>query len=127
MIVLPKPSHWELPPHGAELAATPGVIPGSSGRAVCVPVAPLAHPPEGMPVDVTLEASGDEPSWLQLDRERLSIGGTAPLVAEDRTYRLIIRAHAEQGGDSRLLVWLTIIGQPDRVTLTPQLPGHWTW
>jgi hypothetical protein len=87
----------------------------------------LAHPPAGRPVDVTLEASGDEPSWLQLDREQLSIGGTAPLVAENRTYRLIIRAHDEQGGDSQLLVLLTITGQPDRVTPPPQLRGHWTW
>jgi hypothetical protein len=91
------------------------------------PLPILAHPPEGMPVDVTLEALGDEPSWLRLDRERLSIGGTAPLVAEDRTYRLIIRAHPEQGGDGRLLVWLRIIGQPDRSPVTPRLPGHWTW
>ena len=91
------------------------------------PLPPLAHTPEGMPFDVTLEASGDEPSWLQLDRERLSIGGTAPLVAEDRTYRLMVRAHAEQGGDSQLLVLLTITGRPERVTPPPQLRGHWTW
>jgi hypothetical protein len=83
--------------------------------------------PAGRPVDITLEASGDEPSWLQLDRERLSIGGTAPFAAEDRTYRLMIRAHAAPGGDGRWLVWLRIMGQPARRPVTPQLSGHWAW
>lgn len=87
----------------------------------------LEHSPKGVPVEVTLEASGDKPSWLQLDRERLRIYGTAPLTAADQTYRLIVSAHAEQGSDSRLLILLTITGRSDRITPTPQFPGHWTW
>ena len=82
--------------------------------------------PEEMPVEVTLEASGDQPSWLQLDRERLHIRGTAPLVAANQTYQLSVRAHTAQGSDSRLLVLLTITGQPDRSAPVQQLPGHWT-
>jgi Putative Ig domain len=87
----------------------------------------LERIPEGLPIEMTLETSGDGPSWLELDRERLSIRGTAPVTAEDQTYRFSVRAHAEQGSDSRLFVLLTITGQPDRITPTPQLRGHWTW
>ena len=124
---LPQPSPGELPPHGLRWPPLEASYQAPAGEPFVFPLPPLAHTPAGRPVDVTLEASGDEPSWLQLDRERLSIGGTAPLAAEDRTYRLMIRAHAEQGGDSQLLVLLTITGQPDRVTPPPQLRGHWTW
>jgi putative Ig domain-containing protein len=98
-----------------------------AGEPFMFPLPPLARMPEGIPVDVTLEASGDEPGWLQLDPERLTIGGTPPRTADDRTFQLRIRAQAEQGSDSSLLVVLTISGQPDRSTVAPQLPGHWTW
>jgi Putative Ig domain len=91
------------------------------------PLPRLERMPEGMPVEVTLEASGDQPSWLQLDRERLYLRGTAPLVAANQTYRLSVRAHTAQGSDSRLLVLLTITGEPDRSAPARQLPGHWTW
>jgi Putative Ig domain len=80
-----------------------------------------------LPVEVTLKASGDAPSWLELDRERLSIRGTAPITAADQTYQLSVRAHAEGGSNSRVFVVLTITEQPDRITPTPQLRGHWTW
>jgi hypothetical protein len=124
---LPQPSPGELPSHGLRWPPLEASYQAPAGEPFVFPLPPLAHTPAGRPVDVTLEASGDEPSWLQLDRERLSIGGTAPLAAEDRTYRLMIRMHAEQGGDSHLLILLTITGQPDRVTPPPQLHGHWTW
>jgi Putative Ig domain len=91
------------------------------------PLPRLERTPEGMPVEVTLEASGDQPSWLQIDQERLHIRGTAPLSAANQTYRLSVRAHAVQGSDSRLLVLLTITGQPDRSAPVQRLPGHWTW
>jgi hypothetical protein len=124
---LPKPSLWELLPYSVSWQALQASYQAPAGEPFVFPLPTLARTPAGRPVDVTLEASGDTPSWLQLDRERLSIGGTAPLAAEDRTYRLMIRAHAEQGGDSPLLVLLTITGRPDRDTLPPQLRGHWTW
>jgi serine/threonine protein kinase len=124
---LPQPSPGELPPHRLRWPPLEASYQAPAGEPFVFPLPPLAHTPAGRPVDVTLEASGDEPSWLQLDRERLSIGGTAPFAAEDRTYRLMIRAHAAQGGDGRWLVWLRIIGQPARRPVTPQLPGHWTW
>ena len=91
------------------------------------PLPRLERMPEGMPVDVTLEASGDQPGWLQLDRERLHIRGTAPLMTANRTYRLSVRAHTAQGGDSRLLILLTIAGPPEQSAPVRQLPGHWTW
>jgi Putative Ig domain len=87
----------------------------------------LERTPNGVPVEVTYETSGDMPGWLQFDRKQLLIKGTSPLTAEDQTYRLIIRAHAEQGSDSELLILLTIIGQPSRIPPTPQLRHHWTW
>jgi Putative Ig domain len=92
-----------------------------------LPLPRLERMPEGMPVEVTLEASGDQPSWLQLDRERLHIRGTAPLMAANQTYRLSVRAHTAEGSDSRLLVLLTITGPPDRSAPVRQLPSHWTW
>jgi hypothetical protein len=91
------------------------------------PLPTLERMPEGMPMEVTLEVSGDQPSWLQFDRERLHIHGTAPLTAANQTYRFMVRAHAEQGSDSRLLILLTITGQRDRTTPVRQLPGHWSW
>jgi hypothetical protein len=91
------------------------------------PLPRLERMPEEMPVEVTLEASDDQPSWLQFDRERLYLRGTAPIVAADQTYRLSVRAHTAQGSDSRLLVLLTITGEPDRSAPVRQLPGHWTW
>jgi hypothetical protein len=98
-----------------------------AGEPFVFPLPPLARMPEGIPVDVTLEASGDEPGWLQLDPERLTIGGTPPRTADDQTFQLRIRAQAEQGSGSSLLLVLTISGQPDQSTMTPQLPKHWTW
>jgi hypothetical protein len=99
----------------------------AAGEPFVLALPTLERRPEGMPFEVTLEASGDEPSWLELDRAQLRIHGTAPLTAKDRTYQLIVRAHTDQGSDSRLLVLLTITGPSDRIPLPPQLPGHWTW
>ena len=124
IILLPQPSQWELPPLGVSRPPLQAFYQAPAGEPFVFPLPPLAHTPTGRPVDVTLEASGDAPGWLQLDRERLSIGGTAPLVAEDRTYRLMIRAHAGRGGDGRWLVWLRIIGQPDRSPVIPPRPHH---
>jgi hypothetical protein len=98
-----------------------------AGEPFVFPLPALERMPRGLPVEVTLEASGDESSWLELDRERLYIRGTAPVTAADQTYQLSVRAHSEEGRDSRLLILLTITGQSERVTPTPQLRGHWTW
>jgi hypothetical protein len=91
------------------------------------PLPQLERIPEQMPVEVTLESSDDQPSWLHLDRERLYLHGTAPLGAANQTYRFNVRAQTTQGSDSRLLVLLTITGQPDRSPPVRQLPGHWAW
>jgi Putative Ig domain len=123
----PEQAHWQPPPHSVRWQPLQVSYRCPAGKPFVFPLPTLARTPEGMPVEVTLEASGDVPSWLQLDRERLQIGGTAPLTADDQTYQLTIRAHAEQGSDSRLLVLLTIIGQPNRVTPPSQLRSHWTW
>ncbi len=91
------------------------------------PLPALERGPGGLPVEVTLQALGGTPSWLELDRERLSIRGTAPVASADQTYRLTVRARPEAGSDSRLLFLLTIAGQHDPMPPTPKLRGHWTW
>jgi hypothetical protein len=96
-----------------------------SGIEFSFPLPKLELSPEGVPVQVTLDETGDRPSWLELDRERLALRGTAPLTAADQTYRLSVRAHAEPGGDSRLLVVLTITSEPDPPP--PPLRRHWRW
>lgn len=84
-----------------------------AGDQFTFPLPKLEYSPEGVPVEVTLDASGDRPSWLHFDRERLQIRGSAPITAEDKTYQLIFRAQTEHGGESRLALSLTIIGQPE--------------
>jgi hypothetical protein len=91
------------------------------------PLPSLIRMPQGMPVVVTFEASGDELGWLQLDRDSIRIRGTAPSTAAGRTFRLIVGAHGEHGSASQLIVSLTITGQPEQMTPTPQLRGHWAW
>jgi hypothetical protein len=91
------------------------------------PLPRLERLPEGLPIDVTFEALGEWPSWLQLDRERLRIHGIAPLTAADQTYQLIVHARAAQGINSRLLIVLMITSQPERTPPIRRLPGHWTW
>ena len=122
-----EPPDGNPPPHSVRWQPLEVSYHCLAGEPFVLPLPPLARTPEGAPVEATLEASGDRPGWLQLHPDRLLIRGTPPLAAEDQTYRLIIRAHMEQGGDSRLLVLLTVTGRPDRITPTPQLPGHWTW
>ena len=98
-----------------------------AGESFEFPLPWLERPPEDVPVEVTLETSGDQPGWLQLDRERLHIHGTAPLAAVNQTYRLSVRAHTAQGSVSRLSILLTIAGPPDWSAPVRQLPGHWAW
>jgi general secretion pathway protein A len=123
----PEPSHREAPPDSVRRPPLQVSYHSPAGEPFVFRLPTLARTPEDSPVEVMLEASGEEPRWLLLDRERLHISGTAPLTAADQTYRLMIRVHAERGGDSRLLVLLTITGQPNRITSTPRLPAHWSW
>jgi general secretion pathway protein A len=123
----PEPSHGAVPPHSVRWQPLQVSYHSPAGEPFVFPLPTLARTPEGGRVEVTLEAPGDMPRWLLVDRERLHISGTAPLTAADQIYRLMIRAHAEQGGESRLLVLLTITGQPNRMTSIPQLPRHWSW
>jgi hypothetical protein len=92
-----------------------------------LPLPLLGRMSEGMPVEATLEPIGDRPGWLQLDRERLLIRGTAPPTAANQTYRLSVRAHTAQEGAGRLLILLSIMGPSDASGTVRQLRGHWTW
>ena len=122
-----EPSHEQAPPHSLQWKHLQVSYHAQAGVPFVFPLPTLASPPEGRPVQITLEAPGDEPHWLLLDHDRFHISGTAPLTATDQTYQLRIRAQAEPGVDSRLLVLLTITGPPNRVISTPRLPSHWSW
>jgi hypothetical protein len=121
----PEQPEWKPSPHSVRWLPLQEAYHYPAGEPFVFPLPTLERRPEGLPVEVTLEASGDEPSWLELDRERLALRGTAPLTAADQTYRLSVRAHAEPGGDSRLLVVLTITSEPDPPP--PPLRRHWRW
>lgn len=123
----PEPSPAKAPPRSVQWKHLQVSYHAQAGVPFVFPLPTLAYPPEEKPVQVTLEAPGDGPRWLLLDHERLHISGTAPLKATDQTYQLRIRAHAEPGVDSRLLVLLSITGPPNRMTSTPKLPSHWSW
>jgi hypothetical protein len=91
------------------------------------PLPRLERLPEGVAVEVTLETSGDPPTWIQLDREQLRIHGTAPLAAASQIHRFYVQAHSSAGVSSRLLIVLTIIAPPEQSAPVRQLPGHWAW
>src|SRR5919109_4262288 len=78
----------------------------------------LARMTAGLPVEITLDASDQWPSWVHFDREALRLSGTAPLMDQAQTYQLIFRARAEDGEEGRLRAYLTIT-QP--VELLPPL------
>ncbi len=80
----------------------------SAGEPFTLPLPTLERTPEKVPVKIMLEPSMATASWLQLDRERLQMQGSAPLTAAGQTYQLIVRAQAEHGSESRLQVALTI-------------------
>jgi hypothetical protein len=84
----------------------------TAGEPFTLPLPALERTPEKVPVKVMLEPSMATAYWLQLDRERLQMQGTAPITAAGQTYQLIVRAQADQGSESRLQVALTITGQP---------------
>jgi putative Ig domain-containing protein len=74
----------------------------------------------GLPVEVTLDASGQRPHWIHFDREAWLISGTAPSTEQARTYQLIFRASAGDGAESRLQAYLTIT--PTMELLPPPAP-----
>jgi hypothetical protein len=98
-----------------------------AGEPFELPLPALERLPGGSPIEITLQDVGETPSWLELNRERLSIRGTAPLATVNQTYRLTVHARTAAGSDSRLLLLLTILDQPASGPTTPKLRGHWTW
>jgi hypothetical protein len=126
-IAVPVQSKRQPPPHHIQWQTRLVSYHSLAGQRFVFPLPTLERMPNEIPVDVTLEASGDEPNWVELDRERLQLRGTAPMTTADQTHQLIVRARVERGSDSRLLVILTIKGQPARIAPAPQLPGHWAW
>jgi hypothetical protein len=123
----PVQSDQKPPPHSLQWQSLQVSHRYPAGEPFVLPLPTLEHPRDGRAVEVAIEGLGDESNWLHLDRERLHIRGTAPLVDEDRTYWFFVRAETEPGIDSRLLVLLTIAARPDRSAPTPQLPSHWAW
>jgi putative secretion ATPase (PEP-CTERM system associated) len=120
-------SYGEVPPSGLQRKHFQATYHAQAGVPFVFPLPYLADAAQRSPVHVAFEVPDDEPRWLVLDQERLQLSGTAPLTSTDQTYQFQLRAHAEPGVDSRLLVLLTITGSPHRLTSTPQLPSHWSW
>jgi hypothetical protein len=120
-LLLPTAAHWVR----WQEAIVSHQYPAAKAFSFSLPL--LQRSPEGLPVEVTLEMSGDSPNWLRFDRERLAMHGEAPRSAKDQTFRLIVRASAERGNDSQLLVLLTITSPANEPSPAPRLPGHWTW
>jgi hypothetical protein len=75
----------------------------------------LARMATGLPVEVSLDSSGQRPSWIQFEPEAWLISGTAPPTDQARTYQLIFRASAENGAESRLQAYLTITRPMERL------------
>ena len=116
-----EPLSIEPPPRMARWQSREVFYQQPAGTPFTLPLPNLERTPHGLPVEVTLDASGDRPSWLQFDRQQLFMHGMAPNTVTDQTYRLIVRARPEQGSDSHVLILLTITGQSGE-TAPPPVP-----
>ncbi len=111
-----NPSHADPPPQPPANAAqrvvqwaqNPVFYEHPAGKRFTFRLPALARMATGIPVEVSLDSSGQRPSWIQFDREAWLISGTAPPSEQARTYQLIFRASAEDGAESRLQAYLTI-------------------
>ena len=111
-----NPSHADPPPqlsataaqHIVQWAQNPMFYEYPAGKQFAFRLPELARMPPGLPIEVSLDLSGQQPSWIHFDREMLLISGTAPLTGQARTYPLIFRARAQNGGESQLRAYLTI-------------------
>jgi hypothetical protein len=93
-----------------------------SGTSFTLPLPALEQAPSDGAIAVTLESTGEPLDWLDFDAAALVISGTAPPTAEDRTYRLILRARGADGAESLLHVYFIITGQMARLTSPPRVP-----
>jgi hypothetical protein len=75
-----------------------------------------------LPVEVGMEPSNAPLGWLRFDREALRVHGVAPLTMTDKTYEVVFRASAHEGGESLLRVYLTITRQRSPLQQPPPLP-----
>jgi hypothetical protein len=88
-----------------------------AGTPFTLPLPSLERTPDSLPVEVTLNSSGDQPSWLQFDQDTLRISGTAPITREASTYHLIVDATTDDAGTGQLSLYLTIPGQAQPLLL----------
>ena len=108
---LPRGVQWEQSQVSYEL-------PAGSWFALLLPA--LSNIPEGLPVEVSLDASGQWPSWLHFARDTLTLSGKVPITEINKTFHLTFRAKTEQERDSPLQVFLTIIKQTEPLASTPR-------
>jgi hypothetical protein len=76
-----------------------------------VPLSPLQHTSDNVPVTVTLEVSDGTPVWLNFDPDTLTLSGMAPATATGKTYHLTFRAQTADGLESLLELTLTMIAR----------------
>jgi type II secretory pathway predicted ATPase ExeA len=76
-----------------------------------VPLSPLQHTSDNVPVTVTLEVSDGTPVWLNFDPDTLTLSGMAPATATGKTYHLTFRAQTADGLESLLELTFTMIAR----------------
>ena len=86
----------------------------------------LERLPEDVPVEVTLETSGDQPGWLQLDRERLHIRWNSAACGR-KSNLSAQRSRAHGAGKRQSIIDLTddcrLIGSESSCPATPGTLG----
>jgi hypothetical protein len=73
----------------------------------------LERRPAAGPVEIRLEPSSYRPRWMEFDPKALLLSGVAPIIEYDQGYHLVFEARAEDGGASRLDVYVNITAEAD--------------
>jgi hypothetical protein len=95
----PSTVRWEQSQVSYELPA---------GKRFALPLPALISSPAGIPVEVSLDPSSQQPNWLHFARDTLMISGRVPRSDIHKTFLLTFRAKAGQEHESPLQVLLKI-------------------
>jgi hypothetical protein len=119
----------QAPPHMAQWERKEVFYSPLAGEPFTFPLPALDGVSKGAPVEVRMDSANSRLDWIQFNRETLRLNGIAPITEADKTYRLVFLAKADGSSESRLHVYLTIIGQnepPRFLSLRPATPSSAT-